>query len=70
MEFLDCLKNCDRIYKESTDSKFLRKNYRRYFNLKNDKNKNIIVVQYTMVHYVHFRSNHVNINKNNIDQSP
>ena len=25
MEFFDCLKNCDIKYKESTDSKFVRK---------------------------------------------
>ena len=30
------------------------KNDRRHFNLKNIKNKNIIVFQYAMVHYVHF----------------
>ena len=30
------------------------KNDRWYFNLNNDKNKNIILVKYKMVHYVHF----------------
>ena len=54
MELFDCLKNCDRKYKESTDSKFVRKFDRRYSNLKNEKNRNIIVVQYTMEHFVRF----------------
>ena len=43
MELLTSSKNCDKKYKESTDSKFVTKNDRRYLNLKNDKNKNIIV---------------------------
>ena len=50
MEFFDCLRKCGEKYKESTYSKFVRKNDRRYINLKNNKDKNIIVVQYTMVH--------------------
>ena len=40
-------------YKESIDSKLVRKYDRRYFNLKNDKDKNIIVVQYKMAIFVH-----------------
>ena len=52
MEFFYCLKKCDRKYKEIIDSIFMRKNDRKDFNNKNDKNKNIIVVQYTMVHFV------------------
>ena len=38
-EFFDCLKNCDRKYEESTDSIFVRKIDRRYFNLKMTKIK-------------------------------
>ena len=34
--------------------KFWEKNDKIYLNIKNSKNKNIIVVQYTMVNYVHF----------------
>ena len=50
--YLTASKNCDREYQESTDSNAFRKNDRRYFNLKHNTNKNIIVVQYTMVHYI------------------
>ena len=51
---LTALQNCDRKYQEITDSIFVGENDQFYFDLKHDKNKNIIVVQYTMVHYVHF----------------
>ena len=37
MELFNCLKNCDRKYKESTDSEFVREIYRRYFSMKNNK---------------------------------
>ena len=53
MEFFDCLRICDKN-KLTTDSIFVRKNDRRYFNLKNDKNNDIIVLQYKMIHYVYF----------------
>ena len=69
MELFDCFKNGERKYKESPGSKFVSKNDRRYFNLKNEKNKNITVVLYTMDHVVHFQNNIVNRSKNNIDLS-
>ena len=43
-----------RKIKESTDSTFMRKNDRIYFNMKDNKDKNIILVQISMVHFVHF----------------
>ena len=43
---LTASKNCDQKYKEITDSKFVRKIDKRYFNLKNEKNKNIIKALY------------------------
>ena len=43
-----------KIATENIKKAICEKNGRRYFNLKNDKNRNIIVVQYKMVHYVHF----------------
>ena len=52
--YLTASKNCDRKYQEITESKILGGNERWYFNMKHFKNKNIILVQYTMVHYVHF----------------
>ena len=70
MVLSDYLKTCDRKYKKSTNSKFVRKSYRRYFNLKNDKNKDIIVVLYTMEVFVRFSTNLVNRNQNNIDILP
>ena len=70
MELIDCLKNCDRKYRESTDLKFARNIDRRYFNLKDEKNKIIIVVQYTMEHFSVSQNNIVNRNENIIDISP
>ena len=55
MEFFDFFK---KIVTENTKKAQIRnlceKNGRRYFNVKNNKNNNIILVQYTMVHYDHF----------------
>ena len=38
---------------DTTDSIFVRKNNKRYFNLKNNKNKNIIEIEYNKVYFVH-----------------
>ena len=53
IKFFACVKTCDREYKSIIDSKFVRKFDRRYFNMKYDKNNNIIVVLYTMEHFGH-----------------
>ena len=54
INFFACVKTCDREYKAITYSKFVRKFDRRYFNMKYDKNNNIIVVLYKMEHFGHF----------------
>ena len=51
---LTASKNCDQKYKEITDSKFVRKIDKRYFNLKNEKNKNIIKALYTKEIFFHY----------------
>ena len=68
--YLIASRHCDWKYKDSTYSKFLRKIDRRYFNLKNEENNNIIVALYTMEHFVNFSKIIANRNKDNIDISP
>ena len=51
--YLTASKYSDWKYKDSTHSKIVRKIYRVYFNLTNEKNKNITVVLYKMENFVH-----------------
>ena len=47
-------KSVTKEYQENTDSKFVRKTMIHDILIKKIKNNIIIVVQYTIVHYVHF----------------
>ena len=51
MELFDCLRKLGQKIQGKHRFEFYESNDIRYFNLKNDKNKNITVIQYTMVHF-------------------
>ena len=70
MEFFDCLKILWQKIQRKHIFKICEKKWQKTLQYERLKNKNIIVVQYTMVRFFHFSEKLVNKNKNNIDLSP